>query len=87
MSPFWIEADLPLESEKSSNQFRRLMIGQDTGGAILGPARADIYFGAGLKAGTVAGRIRHPGRFYILVPRDADPSKLIDPAPLPRSKP
>jgi len=86
-TPFWIEADLPLESEKSSNQFRRLMIGQDTGGAILGPARADIYFGAGLKAGTVAGRIRHPGRFYILVPRDADPSKLIDPAPLPRSKP
>jgi membrane-bound lytic murein transglycosylase A len=86
-TPFWIEADLPLESEKSSNKFHRLMIGQDTGGAILGPARADIYFGAGLKAGTVAGRIKHPGRFYILVPRSADPSKLIDPAPLPKPRP
>ncbi len=86
-TPFWIEADLPLEGEKSATKFHRLMIGQDTGGAILGPARADIYFGAGLNAGMVAGRIRHPGRFYILVPRSADPSKLIDPAPLPRSRP
>lgn len=86
-TPFWIEADLPLEGEKSSNKFHRLMIGQDTGGAILGPARADIYFGAGLKAGTVAGRIRHPGLFYMLVPRSADPSKLIDPTPLPKPRP
>jgi len=86
-TPFWIEAELPLESEKPTSNFRRLMIGQDTGGAILGPARADIYFGAGLKAGTVAGRIRHPGRFYMLVPREADPSNLIDPIPLPAPRP
>jgi len=86
-TPFWIEAELPIDSEKPTTNFRRLMIGQDTGGAILGPARADIYFGAGLKAGTVAGRIRHSGRFYILVPREADPSKLIDPVPLPVPRP
>lgn len=86
-TPFWIEADLPLDNETASNKFQRLMIGQDTGGAILGPARADIYFGAGLQAGTVAGRIKHPGRFYMLVPRSADPSKLIDPVPLPAPRP
>ncbi len=60
-TPFWIEAALPLESEKSETKFRRLMIAQDTGGAIVGPARADLYFGAGRDAGTVAGRIKNPG--------------------------
>jgi membrane-bound lytic murein transglycosylase A len=86
-TPFWIEAELPLESEKSDTRFRRLMIAQDTGGAIVGPARADLYFGGGLKAGTLAGRIRNPGLFYILVPNSADPSKRIDPVPLPQPRP
>jgi membrane-bound lytic murein transglycosylase A len=63
------------------------MIAQDTGGAIIGPARADIYFGAGIEAGTISGRIRHPGKFYMLVPKEADPAKLIDPAPLPPPRP
>ena len=39
--------------------FRRLMIAQDTGSAIVGPARADLYWGAGDDAGRIAGRIRH----------------------------
>jgi membrane-bound lytic murein transglycosylase A len=86
-TPFWIEADLPIASEKPTTRFRHTMIAQDTGGAIVGPARADIYFGAGIDAGTVSGRIRHPGKFFILVPKEADPSKLIDPVPLPRPKP
>ena len=37
------------------------MVAQDTGSAIVGPARADIYFGAGDEAGRIAGRIRNPG--------------------------
>jgi len=86
-SPFWIEAELPLESETSQTRFRRLMIAQDTGGAIVGPARADIYFGAGVEAGAIAGRIRHAGRFYLLVPNAVDPARRLDPAPLPRPKP
>lgn len=86
-SPFWIEAELPLESETSLTRFRRLMIAQDTGGAIVGPARADIYFGAGVEAGAVAGRIRHAGRFVLLVPNEVDPARRLDPAPLPRPKP
>lgn len=86
-TPFWIEAELPIDSEKSETKFRRLMIAQDTGGAIVGPARADLYFGAGREAGTKAGRIKNPGLFYMLVPKDADPSKRIDPVPLPAPRP
>jgi membrane-bound lytic murein transglycosylase A len=86
-TPFWIEAELPIESDRSETKFRRLMIAQDTGGAIVGPARADLYFGAGLKAGSQAGRIRNAGLFYILVPKSADPSKRIDPVPLPQPRP
>jgi membrane-bound lytic murein transglycosylase A len=45
------------------------MIAQDTGGAIVGPARADLYFGAGDEAASVAGRLRHYGKFVMLVPK------------------
>ncbi|MGB6177569.1 MAG: MltA domain-containing protein, partial [Methylocella sp.] len=44
--PFWIAADLPWRGS-SPSPFRRLMIAQDTGSAIAGPARADIFFGSG----------------------------------------
>ena len=85
-TPFWIDAELPLENAGELMPFRRLMLAQDTGGAIVGPARADIYFGAGLEAGAVAGRLRHPGTFYILVPRTADPS-LVAEVPMPPKRP
>ena len=51
--------------------FNRLMIGQDVGSAIKGPERGDIYFGSGDAAGQVAGVTKHPGRFFVLVPKDA----------------
>ena len=62
-TPFFIEGELPIESELSKTPFHRLMIAQDTGSAIVGPARADLYFGAGVDAGKVAGRLRHNMRF------------------------
>jgi membrane-bound lytic murein transglycosylase A len=71
-TPFFIEADLPIESEKPVSPFRRLMMAQDTGSAIVGPARADIYWGSGEDAGRIAGRIQHPGRFTMLLPRELD---------------
>src|SRR5207245_8755112 len=71
-TPFFIEANLPIESAKSVSPFSRLMIAQDTGSAIVGPARADLYWGAGDDAGRIAGRIRHPGRFVMLLPRELD---------------
>ncbi|MBV9970852.1 MAG: MltA domain-containing protein, partial [Xanthobacteraceae bacterium] len=64
-TPFFIEADLPLAGT-STAQFRRTMIAQDTGSAIVGPARADLFFGAGDAAGQMAGRIKQAGRFTML---------------------
>lgn len=85
--PFWIEADLPLATEEPNTPFRRLMIAQDTGSAIVGPARADIYFGAGEEAGRAAGRIRHNGRFAMLLPKDIKVGGTALPVPLPRPRP
>jgi membrane-bound lytic murein transglycosylase A len=86
-TPFFIEGDLPVESETSKTPFRRLMVAQDTGSAIVGPARADLYFGAGADAGKVAGRMRHPARFVILVPKSLDPSARGRNMPLPDARP
>jgi len=65
--PFWLAADLPWKSA-SPSPFRRLMIAGDTGSAILGPARADIFFGSGAGAGRFAGDIRHDCDFTVLLP-------------------
>jgi membrane-bound lytic murein transglycosylase A len=86
-TPFFIEANLPIESVKSVSRFGRLMIAQDTGSALVGPARADLYWGAGDDAGRIAGRIRHPGRFAMLVPRELDLVAVGRHMPLPVPKP
>jgi membrane-bound lytic murein transglycosylase A len=85
-TPFFIEADLPIEGRKLASPFRRLMIAQDTGSAIVGTARADLYWGAGDEAGRIAGRIRHPGRFVMLLPRELDIAAAGRESPLPKPK-
>jgi membrane-bound lytic murein transglycosylase A len=65
--PFWIAARLPWRGP-SPSPFRRLMIAQDTGAAITGPARADIFFGTGDDAGARAGDIRHEAEAFVLLP-------------------
>jgi len=84
-TPFFISAYLPIEGLKPDTWFKRLMIAQDTGGAIVGPARADLYFGAGDEAASVAGRLRHYGKFVMLVPKALLPAA--DEIPLPRPRP
>jgi membrane-bound lytic murein transglycosylase A len=86
-TPFFIAADLPLANEKAATKFRRLMVGQDTGSAIVGPARADIYFGAGDEAARMAGRIKNPGNFVMLLPRALDPVEAGRDMPLPPERP
>jgi membrane-bound lytic murein transglycosylase A len=86
-TPFFISAQLPIEDEKSSETFQRLMIAQDTGGAIIGPARADLYFGAGDEAASIAGRIKNNGRFVMLLPHELDPRVLKGDIPLPLPRP
>ena len=84
-TPFFINAELPIEGERARTPFRRLMVAQDTGSAIIGLARADIYFGAGDEAGTISGRIKQQGRFAMLVPKSLDPGvKVVMPPPRPR---
>jgi membrane-bound lytic murein transglycosylase A len=94
-TPIWIDADLPIDSEKPDTKFRRLLVAQDTGSAIIGPARADIYFGAGEEIGHVAGCIKQHGQFVMLVPQsvavkgsDVTPAKNIQlDIPLPKARP
>jgi membrane-bound lytic murein transglycosylase A len=86
-TPFFIAADLPIDTDRPSTKFRRLMIAQDTGSAIIGPARADLYWGAGDTAGRIAGRIRQQGRFVMLLPRELDMVEAGKHTPLPEPKP
>ena len=86
-TPFFISADLPIANDKTGTKFRRLVFAQDTGSAIVGPARADIYFGAGDEAARIAGRICNPGDFVMLVPRALDPVEAGYDTPLPPERP
>jgi len=71
-APLWLETTLPGATPEAPEQdFRRLMVAQDTGGAIRGPVRGDIFFGNGAEAEAVAGVLKSPGRYYILVPTAA----------------
>ena len=66
--PFWLDGELPLAGG-GGEPLRRVMIAQDTGTAIVGPARGDFFFGSGAEAGTRAGLLRHPVRFVVLSPK------------------
>lgn len=61
-TPIFLDAALP-------NAFRHLMIAQDTGSAIVGPARGDIYFGSGRAAAHAAGGVQNAADFYLLWPK------------------
>ena len=63
--PLWIDTVDPLDTGRP---LRRLVVAQDTGGAIRGAVRGDLFWGAGREAEERAGRMRSPGRYYVLVP-------------------
>jgi membrane-bound lytic murein transglycosylase A len=66
----WIDASSPMLAGAFPD-YRRIAMALDTGGAIKGEVRADLYLGVGAAAGSEAGRVRHTLRFYRLVPREA----------------
>ncbi|PDQ19522.1 transglycosylase [Mesorhizobium sanjuanii] len=66
-TPFYIDA--PSLTAFDAKPFRRLMIAQDTGSAITGPARGDLFAGSGDAAGEIAGVVRNAADFYALIPR------------------
>jgi len=58
----------------SATPLTRLVLAQDTGGAIRNPVRADFFWGFGPEAGAQAGRMRQPGRMWALLPKDLKPA-------------
>ncbi len=68
-APVWLATTRPL----SAAPLRRLVLAQDTGGAIRGPVRADFFWGFGDDAGREAGRMRQQGQLWLLWPRGATP--------------
>jgi membrane-bound lytic murein transglycosylase A len=68
-TPVFVEAALPAGDGGTVSPFRRLMIAEDTGSAIVGAARGDIFFGSGAEAGELAGRVQHRAAMILLVPR------------------
>ncbi|WP_293798511.1 MltA domain-containing protein [uncultured Bosea sp.] len=66
--PVWVDTTIP-DGTGGGEHLARLMIAQDTGSAILGPARMDLFVGSGAAAGHRAGLIRHPVAFTVLWPR------------------
>jgi membrane-bound lytic murein transglycosylase A len=66
--PFFLQARLP-EPDGIERETARLVVAQDTGTAIVGAARADLFFGSGDEAGRRAGLVRHPMRLTLLWPK------------------
>ena len=68
-TPIWIDTQRPVARRPGTNEsYRRLTIAQDTGAAITGPARGDVFFGSGAQAADWAGRMNSDGRAIVLVP-------------------
>lgn len=66
-TPVWLDTTLP-----DGTAYQRLMVAQDTGGAIKGHVRADVFFGEGERAELLAGEMKQPGRLYALLPKEVD---------------
>jgi membrane-bound lytic murein transglycosylase A len=86
-TPIWIDAKFPLKGDAPEDTFQHLMVAQDTGSAIRGPARADIYFGHGPDVPSIAGRIKQFGSFVMLVPRSVEVKIDNTDVPLPKPRP
>ncbi|MFY7760143.1 murein transglycosylase A [Aquidulcibacter sp.] len=72
--PIFLAADAPRVAISTDVSLRRLVVAQDTGGAIRGPIRGDLYWGTGPEAGLRAGRINHDVRFWVLLPKGISPT-------------
>jgi membrane-bound lytic murein transglycosylase A len=68
-APVWLATTQP----NSEQALTRLMLAQDTGGAIRGPVRADFYWGSGAAAGSNAGKMKQRGTLWVLLPRGYEP--------------
>ncbi len=68
--PVWVDTTAPgVNPGEPPRPLRRLFIAQDTGGAIRGPVRGDVFWGTGSEAEAAAGRMKHEGEYYLLLPK------------------
>ncbi len=69
-APVWLSASHPDPEDSNNNavNFNRLMVAQDTGGAISGEIRGDVFWGFGDDAEEIAGRMANAGRYWLLLP-------------------
>ena len=65
----WLDAEVPSGTNNKMQSFRHLMVAQDTGTAIKGYARGDVYWGWGEKAALIAGQMKSPGTMTVLLPK------------------
>jgi membrane-bound lytic murein transglycosylase A len=65
--PVWLETTAPWP--EGAGPLRRLMVAQDTGGAIKGVVRGDVFFGSGARAEAIAGHMKSRGRYALLLPK------------------
>jgi membrane-bound lytic murein transglycosylase A len=68
-APVWIDTTWPGGTGQAGQPLQRLMVAQDVGGAIKGAVRGDLFWGTGAQALEVAGRLKQPGRYFILLPK------------------
>lgn len=69
-APLWLSTSRPNSDNPDVNQpMQRLMIAQDTGGAIRGKVRGDVFWGGGDKATLIAGHMKNEGHYWLLLPR------------------
>lgn len=68
-APVWLSTSYPDPHSDAQHPLHRLMIAQDTGGAIRGTVRGDVYWGNGNDAAAIAGKMKSTGRYWLLVPK------------------
>ena len=75
--PLGVPVFLATTFPNTKTELNRLMVAQDTGGAIYGAVRADFYWGFGDAAGAEAGKMKQQGRMWVLLPKGYDPNTLL----------
>ena len=75
--PLWLDTTWPRDTPQGGQPLQRLMVAQDTGGAIKGPVRGDVFWGTGAPALAIAGSMQQPGRYFLLLPKPAAERRMM----------